>query len=263
MSIAKALKVGCTYSLVLDTVDLGVQILQSNFAVSDQVVLDLANLQDTGLLESPSSQLLSELPVDSSGLLTIGSLDGGREPLVLQSLNGTKNSEASRVASLHSRDNVQLGASRLDILSGGGFLLRVVCVRSVRCPQDGCDESALTSQGLGGNAGQGQDTLAIEEGLHIGTERAGALEEENVVLLSGRDGVIVEVVNDDGGTVAREVNVDFEEERADSAGSGGLAGESEDDVAVLVQEVQNVFGRQMGAKSYAMKSIESPVYSNI
>jgi hypothetical protein len=32
------------------------------------------------------------------------------------------------------------------------------------------------------------------------------------VLLGGRDGVVVEVVNDDGGTVVREVNVDFEKE---------------------------------------------------
>lgn len=82
------------------------------------------------------------------------------------------------------------------------------------------------------------------------------------MLLGGRDGVVVEVVNDDGGTVVREVNVDFEKERADSAGSCGLARESEDDVAVLVQEVENVLGCQVGAESYAIGSIDSSRYQN-
>lgn len=160
--------------------------------------------------------MLSKLTVDSGGLLPVGGLDRGGEPLVLQGLDRAKNSKASRVASLHSRDNVQLGASRLDILSCGDLLLRVVSVRSVRGPQNGCDERALATQSLGSNAGQGQDTLAIEECLDIGTEGVGTLEEENVVFLGGRDGVVIEMVNDDGGTVVREVNIEFEEEGAET-----------------------------------------------
>lgn len=69
-----------TYSLVLDPVDRGVQLC----ALSGKAMLDLVNLQDTSLLESPSSQLLSELAVHSGSLLAAGCLDGGREPLVLQ-----------------------------------------------------------------------------------------------------------------------------------------------------------------------------------
>jgi hypothetical protein len=161
---------------------------------------------------------------------------------------------------LHSRDNVQLGASRLDVLSCGNPLLRVVSVRSVRGPQNGCDERALATQSLGSHARQGQDTLAIEECLDIGTEGAGTLEEENVVLLGGRDGVVIEMVNDDGRTVVREVDIEFEEEGADRARSGGLARESEKDVAVFVHKVQNVLGCQVGAESYAIESIDSSEY---
>jgi len=145
---------GCTYGLVLDPVDLRVQI-KSNFAVSGQVVLDLSDLQDTGLLKGPSSQLLSKLPVDSRGLLAAGGLDRGGEPLVLQSLHGAKDSKTGRVASLHGRDNVQLGTSCLDILSRRHFLLGVVRVRSTRSPQDRCNQWAVTAQGLGSNSGQG------------------------------------------------------------------------------------------------------------
>jgi hypothetical protein len=97
---------GYTYSFVLNAVDLRVQILKSNFAVGSQVVFDHSNLQHTCLLESPSSQLLSELPVDGGRLLAAGGLDGGGKPLVLQSLDGAKDSKASGVASLHGRDNI-------------------------------------------------------------------------------------------------------------------------------------------------------------
>jgi hypothetical protein len=45
------------------------------------------------------------------------------------------------------------------------------------------------------------------------------------------------------------VDVDFEEEGADGAGSGGLAREGKDDVTVLVQEVQDIFGGEVGAET--------------
>lgn len=96
-----------TYSLVLDTVDGGVQLR----TLSGEVVLDVINLEDTSLLESPAGQLLSELTVHSGGLLSVGGLDRGREPLVLKRFDGAENSETGRVASLHGGDNVQLRAS--------------------------------------------------------------------------------------------------------------------------------------------------------
>lgn len=237
------------YGLVLDAVDLGVQILRGNLALGSQVMLDLLNLEDTSLLEGPSSQLLGELAVDGRSLLAAGSLDRSREPLVLQCLNRAENSEAGRVASLHGRNHIQLGTCRLNIFGRGHLLLRVVSVGSGRGSQNRCNESAITAEDLGGHTGQGKDALTIEEGLDVGAQRSWALEEEDVVLLGGRDSVVVEVVNNDSRAVARQVDIDLEEEGADGAGGGGLAGEGEEDVAVLVQEFQDVLGGQVGAET--------------
>ena len=64
-----------TYSLVLDTVDLGIKVIRRNLAVSSEMVLDLVNLQDTSLFECPCSQLLSKLSVGGGNLLATGGLD--------------------------------------------------------------------------------------------------------------------------------------------------------------------------------------------
>lgn len=251
---------GFTYSLVLDTVDLRVDIIHRNLAVSSEMVLDLANLQDTSFLEGPCSQLLSKLAVGSGGLLAAGSLDSRREPLVLQSLDGAKDGEASRVAGLHSRNNIQLGSSRLNIIGRWDFLLWVIGVGGLRSAKDGRDQRASVTQGLGSNTGKGEDTVAIEQGLDVRTQWSRTVEEEHIVLLGSRDGIVVEVVDNNGGTVIRQVDIDFEKEGADGAGSGGLAREGKDDVAVLVQEVQDVFRGKVGAEAYEIESIDSYIW---
>lgn len=233
-----------TYGLVVNTVDLGVEVLRGDLTVSGQVVLDLANLQDSSLLESPGCQLLSELAVDGRDLLAARSLDRSGEPLVLKSLNGSQNSEASRVASLESRHDVQLGTSGLNLVRRWHLLLRVVRVSGGRSFQNRGKKLAVTTQGLGSNSGESENTLAIKEGLDIRTKGTGALEEEDIVLLGGREGIVVEVVNDNSGAVVGEVDVDFEEKGADGTGGRSLAGEGENNVAVLVEEVQDVLGSQ-------------------
>jgi hypothetical protein len=111
-------------------------------------------------------------------------------------------------------------------------------------------------QSLRSNPRKGQNTFAIEECLHVGTERSRALEHKNVMLLGGREGIIVEVVDNNRRAIVREVNVELEEEGADSAGGGGLAGESEEDVAILVHEVEDVLGGQRGAEACRVESID-------
>lgn len=69
------------------------------------------------------------------------------------------------------------------------------------------------------------------------------------MLLGGRDSIVVEVVNNDSRAITGEVDIDLEEEGADGAGGGGLAGEGEEDVAVLVQEFQDALGGQVGAET--------------
>jgi hypothetical protein len=241
-----------TYSLVLDTVDGGVQLR----TLSGEVVLDVINLEDTSLLESPAGQLLSELTVHSGGLLSVGGLDRGREPLVLKRFDGAENSETGRVASLHGGDNVQLRASSQDILRSGHLFLGVVAVSSSGGLQNGSNKGAFTSQSLRGNPREGENTFAVKECLHIRTEGSRALEHKNVMLLGGREGVVVEVVDNNRRAIVCEVNVELEEERADGAGGGGLAGKGEEDVAILVHEVEDVLGGQRGAEACIIESID-------
>ena len=69
------------------------------------------------------------------------------------------------------------------------------------------------------------------------------------MLLGGRDGVVVEMVNDDSRAVVRKVDINLEEEGADGARGRGLAREGEEDVAVLVQEFEDVLWGQVGAET--------------
>lgn len=238
-----------THGFVLNTVDLGVYVFRSHLTISGQVVLNFSNLQNTSLFESPASQLLSKLSVNGRNLLSVGSLDRAREPLVLEGFHRAQNNEAGRVESLNGRDHIQLRAGGFNVVGRRHLLLGVVRVSGGRSSQDGRNQLAVATQNLGGDMRESENTLAIEEGLDIGTQGTGALEQEDVVLLSGRDCVVIEVVNDNSGAVVRKVDIDFEEEGADGARGRGLAGEGEDDVAILVHEVQDVLRGQVGAKS--------------
>jgi hypothetical protein len=90
------------------------------------------------------------------------------------------------------------------------------------------------------SAGNRQNAFAAKKVLGIGSKLPGALKDENIVLLGGRKCIVVEMVDGDGGTVRGKVEVEFEEKRADGAGGGGLSGESEEDVAVAVDEIDKV-----------------------
>lgn len=236
-----------TYGLVLDAVDGGVQVLGSKVVLS-QVVLDLANLEDTGLLEGPGSQLLGELLVGRAGLLSVGRLDGCGEPLVLETLNRAEQGEARGGTGLHGGDESQLRAGGPDILSRGQVFLGVVAVGSRRSAQDRRNERVVAESVRSGPR-QSKGTLSVEESLGIGSQWAGALEEKDIVLFGRGQGVVVEVVDNDGRTVGSEVKIEFQKQRADGAGSGGLAREREEDVTVLVHEVDDVLGAQRRSKS--------------
>jgi len=52
-----------------------------------------------------------------------------------------------------------------------------------------------SGRGTGSNSGEGKNTFTVKEGLDVRTEGRRALEDKDVMLLSGRDGVVVEVVD--------------------------------------------------------------------
>lgn len=69
------------------------------------------------------------------------------------------------------------------------------------------------------------------------------------MVLSCGHGVVVEVINHNRRAVAGEVKVEFQQQRADGAGCRRLAGESEEDVAVIVHEVDDVLGVEGGSEA--------------
>jgi hypothetical protein len=134
-----------------------------------------------------------------------------------------------------------LRAGRKDVLDRARIFLGVVAVGSCGSTQDRRKERGV-AESVRVSAGNRQNALAAEEVLGVGSKPAGALEDENIVPLGSRNGIVVEMVDRDGGTVGGKVEVEFEEKRADSAGGCGLSGESEEDVAVAVDEVDKVLG---------------------
>lgn len=52
------------------------------------------------------------------------------------------------------------------------------------------------------------------------------------------------------------MNIEFKKKGADGAGGGSLARKGEEDVAILVHEVEDVFGGQGGAEACILGSID-------
>jgi hypothetical protein len=73
-------------------------------SVRYEVVGDALDFEDADFLECPFCQLLCEFAICGFDALSGGSLDAGTEPLVLQHLQRSKNSESCRVSGLHGRD---------------------------------------------------------------------------------------------------------------------------------------------------------------
>jgi hypothetical protein len=79
------------------------------------------------------------------------------------------------------------------------------------------------------------------------------------MLLGGRDGVVVEVVDDEGVAVGGEVDIEFEEQRDDGAGGRAVGGEGEQDVAVLLEELENDLRGKGRSKAFCSRREEDEV----
>lgn len=166
------------------------------------MVLNLPNLQHPIFLERPSSQLLSKLPVDGFAFLARRRLNTRRKPLILETLYRAQNGKPRRVSGLHRGDKRQLRTSCCDVLRGRRIpFLRVVTVRGDWRAQYGRNKIVVVSKRLRNTPGEGQNTVAAEEGLGVLSQLAGSWEEQDVVLLSRRHGIIVEMIHHNGRTV--------------------------------------------------------------
>ena len=89
--------------------------------------------------------------------------------------------------------------------------------------------------------GKCKNTVTTKEILDILSQRLGSWEQENVVFFSRRRSVIVKVIDNDGGAVWREVNVELEEERDDCAWCTRIGGKPKEDITPSVGEFEENF----------------------
>ena len=67
-----------------------------------------------------------------------------------------------------------------------------------RGAQDRGEKGVIAAQSLRSHSWECQNTFAAEERLCIGSQWAGALEKEDIMVIGCREGIIVKVVDNDG-----------------------------------------------------------------
>lgn len=243
----------CTYDIVLDSVhdrvDLGElgdgQVCGLLDSALVEVVLDLADLEHTNFLEGPGRQSFGKGLVGStSGRGITRSLDLSIEPSILQHLSGTKDSETGRVSSLEGGDERQLRARGKDILETF-FSLGVVRVCGLGSTQDRREQGACVTQKLTNSARDSKGSVDIKVVLDTGLQGLGSGNKQNIVLVGSRFGVVVDVVDDESATLWGEGDIEFEEESGNSGGNRLVGGEGEQDVAIVVDVVDEGVGSQL------------------
>ena len=109
-------------------------------------MLNAKYLEHTDLLEGPLRQLFREFLVDGLGVtLPTWCLDRCIEPLVLQHLERSEDSEASGVPCLHGRDQYQLRPCCKRLLYAFTLFPGVVRISCVRRLQDGRKQRTCVS----------------------------------------------------------------------------------------------------------------------
>ena len=209
---------------------------------------NLAHLEDTALLERPRGQLCREVAIGSRHGL-VAQLDLLGEPLVLEKLGRAQNSQARRVVALHGRNEAELLANGEGVLDGLGLVLGVVAVRCAGCAEDGGEHGRVVAEHLANGAGDGDVALTAEVVLDACSQSSGVWEQQNIVLLCSRCGVVVEVVDDGRALGGGDADVKLEEERLDGGRGGLLAGEGDEDVSILLDELEEVVGGQGWAEA--------------
>ena len=244
-----------TYHVVLDPVHLGVRHIRPGNGLV-QPVLDPVDPEDTNLLEGPASDPLGELAVVRLHLLLLADLgDLGVEPLVAQHLGRADDRQPSRVPGLRARDEGQLraGAEQLVRGQGLGLLLGVVEVGRRGGTDDGRQQRAGAEEDAGaareGDRGVGRGARGEEVG-DVVARRTGDGQEEDVVGVGSGDDVVVEVVHYQARAFGGEGNVELGEEGDERGRGGGVGGEGQEDVALLVEELEEEVRCKVGTEAW-------------
>jgi len=169
----------------------------------------------------------------------------------LQHLSGTKDSETGRVSGLEGGDEGQLRARSKDILESF-FLLGVVRVCGLGGAQDGRKQGAGVAQKLTNSTRDGKSSINIEVVLDTRLQGLGSRDKQNIVLIGSRVGVVVDVVDDESATLRREGDIEFEKERCNSGRDRLVGGEGEQNIAVVVDVVDEGVGGQLGTEALGL-----------
>lgn len=111
---------------------------------------------------------------------------------------------------------------------------------------------AVVAQDVANGAGHGHDAISSEEVLDASLLLLGALDDEHIVLLSGRGGIVVEVVDGQRVAVGGKVDVELEQHAGNLARDGRFAGQSQQDVSVLVDKVDKQLGGELRAETLGL-----------
>ncbi|KAI6762131.1 hypothetical protein HG531_002684 [Fusarium graminearum] len=182
-----------TYNIILDAVSRRVGLV-----AAIETVLNAVDSQNTQLLESPSSHVGDKLTVSRE--LRLAALSGNLcvKSLVLEHLSGANDSNARRVASLEDGDEVDLCTSSKQIISLNGLVLvlGVVDVGRRRGSKNRRDEFTI-AESVTESVRNGEECARyLKVVLSAREDVARGLDNEDVVVLGGGNGVVREVVDD-------------------------------------------------------------------
>lgn len=221
-------------------------------------MLDVVDAQHANLLKRPSRQSLGKFAVLGLDLALADARDLGLQPLVLQHLRRAEHRHARRVARLHRRHQGQLPPRREELVRVDRLelLLGVVAVGRGRGAQHGREQVAL-AEGVARDVGQREDAagdveVVLEAGAHSGRD----VEDEHVVRLGGREGVVVEVVDDGTRPLGGQGDVELGEQGDDGRGRGRRRRQGHEDVALGVDKVDEQVRRQVGAQAWRAISFQ-------
>lgn len=225
------------------------------------MMLHRVHAQVPDLVEGPAANSLGELLVPGlDGVLVAGALDLGVQPLVLEHLGRANDGEASRVAALEGGHQVQLRAGSEHLVDDLGLLLLVVDIGGAEGLEDGGQLGAV-AEGEAQAAGEREQVAlaaAAKVVLGAGLVLAGRGQEEDVVLIGGGLGVVVEVVDDEAGSLGGDVDVELQEDRVEGGRYGRRRAQGEEDVATSVDEVEDLLCRQVGTEAWKSQKSSVP-----
>lgn len=231
-----------TYSVLRNAIDARVGDVGQG-AFFSQVVFDRVHAQVADLVEGPARDSLGELLVPNlDGFFVTRALNLSIQPLVLKHLGGANNSETSRVARLEGGHQVQLRARGEHLVDHLGLLLWVVNVCSPGGLQDGCQLRAVAESKAQTMREREKVSFAAtsEVVLGAGLVLGRSWQEENIVLLSGGLGIVVEMVDHETRSLGRDLDVELEEDGVEGGRHRCGCTQGKKDVSASVDEVEDL-----------------------